>query len=112
MTDTTSLDGRTVVVTGGAGFIGSHIADRLVGNNEVRVVDDLSTGDRGNVPAGAEFVRKSITELETEDFAGADVVFHEAANVAVQRSVEDPEFDARSNVLGLIRPSGPASTGS
>jgi UDP-glucose 4-epimerase len=89
------------VVTGGAGFIGSHLADALVARGDhVTVVDDLSTGRREHVPAAAELVVHDIREPLTVD---ADVVFHLAAQADVGTSVERPLFDAEVNVLGTLR---------
>jgi len=87
-----NIDGRTVLITGGAGFIGSHIADTLVGSNEVRVLDDLSTGSRDNVPSEAELLEGSVCDRDTLETAMADVdlVFHEAAMVSVPESIERP----------------------
>ena len=84
------------LVTGGAGFIGSHIAEALVKRGErVRVLDDLSTGSLANIEPfrhGVEFVRGDITDLPAvrQAVEGVDVVFHEAALASVSRSVEDP----------------------
>jgi UDP-glucose 4-epimerase len=84
---------RTVLITGGAGFVGSHIADALVGDNAVRVLDDLSDGRRSNVPAGATLIEGDVREEETiaEAMAGVDLCFHEAGMVSVDRSIEAPE---------------------
>lgn len=95
------------MVTGGAGFIGSHIADALSElGHEVLVVDDLSRGKRDNVPSGADFAQISITSPEVEqiiaDFA-PQAVFHLAAQMDVRRSVADPAFDAKTNVEGTVR---------
>jgi UDP-glucose 4-epimerase len=95
-----------VLVTGGAGFIGSHVADHLLGRgHDVAVVDNLSTGKRGNVPEGARFyevdIRTGCSEV-FEDFR-PEVVSHQAAQMDVRRSVREPDFDAEVNVLGTIR---------
>ena len=89
-----------VVVTGGAGFIGSHVADAfLARGDEVVVVDDLSTGKRENVPAGAELIEADITEgLDV----ACELVCHLAAQASVTASVADPLRDARVNVLGTL----------
>jgi UDP-glucose 4-epimerase len=93
------------VVTGGAGFIGSHVVDALLARgDEVHVVDDLSKGKRTNVPAGAEFHESDIRGEVSEvfDFARPDVCFHLAAQADVRVSVERPDFDADVNVLGTL----------
>jgi UDP-glucose 4-epimerase len=84
--------GRTVVVTGGGGFIGSHLVERLlVLGDTVRVVDNLNTGKRANIGDGAEFHQISINDPAlAAAFAGAEVVFHLAALPSVPRSVADP----------------------
>jgi UDP-glucose 4-epimerase len=95
------------LVTGGAGFVGSHVADALVARGEeVVVVDNLSSGNRDNVPNGARLVEVDIRdEALAEVFAGAkpDVCFHLAAQADVITSVRDPAFDAHVNVIGTLR---------
>ena len=93
------------LVTGGAGFIGSHLADALVeAGHEVTVIDDLSRGLRSQVPAQARLEVADVTDglgtilAETRP----EIVFHEAAQIDVRRSVADPLFDARTNVLGTV----------
>ncbi|MFC7114625.1 NAD-dependent epimerase/dehydratase family protein [Natronoarchaeum sp. GCM10025703] len=86
------LTDQTILVTGGAGFIGSHLANALVAENDVRVLDNLTTGDRAHVPDSATFIEGDIRDDEALARAtdGVDVIFHEAALVSVQGSVEDP----------------------
>jgi UDP-glucose 4-epimerase len=93
------------LVTGGAGFIGSHLADALVGaGHEVTVVDDLSRGRRSRVPGSARFVRADVAGDLTSIFAEsrAEIVFHLAAQIDVRRSISDPLVDTRVNVLGSV----------
>ncbi|MCG5221062.1 NAD-dependent epimerase/dehydratase family protein [Streptosporangium soli] len=98
-----------VLVTGGAGFIGSNLVDRLLaGGNEVAVVDDISSGDRGNLAEAARHPRFKLHAFDIRDPAliglAADfrpeVVCHLAAQISVRRSVADPVHDARLNVEG------------
>lgn len=97
------------MVTGGAGFIGSHLARRLVGDgHEVVVLDNLSTGKLANladIRDDIRFVEGSITDLDAvEDCcAGVDCVFHEAALPSVPRSVEDPLTSDEHNIGGTLR---------
>ena len=95
-----------ILLTGGAGFIGSHVADRLLERgHEVAVVDDLSSGKRENIPVGARFYE---TDIRTgclrvfEEFA-PEALCHQAAQMDVRRSVREPDFDAEVNILGTIR---------
>lgn len=94
------------LVTGGAGFIGSHLADALVAaGHEVIVVDDLSRGRREQVPAGADLVVLDVCDAALADViaqAAPDVVFHEAAQIDVRSSVRDPLADAGTNVVGTV----------
>ena len=100
-------DTRSVLVTGGAGFIGSHLADAfLAGGKTVVILDDLSTGQRSRLPKGARFVEGDIRRFDLEGLlndANVDTILHYAAQIDVRKSVEDPVFDAEVNVLGTIR---------
>ena len=95
-----------VLVTGGAGFIGSHVVDLYLDHgHEVVVVDDLSTGRASNLNPGATFYRLDIRSprlAEVFDAERPDVVNHHAAQMNVRRSVADPFFDAEVNVLGSL----------
>src|SRR5581483_9607290 len=93
------------LVTGGAGFIGSNLADRLVTEGfDVRVLDNLSTGFRDNVPAGAELLEGDVRDEAAvrAAVAGADVVFHQAAMRAVLQSVQDPLSVDLANTHGTL----------
>ena len=95
------------LVTGGAGFIGSHLVDRLVADGQsVCVLDDLSTGSASNVPSQASFERVDICDWPSlRDVVAAfkpDAVFHAAAQTDVGRSIREPDFDARVNVVGGV----------
>ena len=95
---------KLVVVTGGAGFIGSHIAWELVKDNDVVIIDNLYTGKEENVPPGAKLVKADIRNYGsiTELIGNADYVFHEAAQVSVVESIRDPVFTEGVNVLGTL----------
>jgi len=99
-TGTPSVTGRTVLVTGGAGFVGSHIVDALVDENEVRVLDDLSNGSAENVPDGATLHTGDLRDETTlaAAMAGVDLVFHQAGLVSVPASVDDPVESHQRNV--------------
>jgi len=96
-----------ILVTGGAGFIGSHMAARhRTDGHDVVVVDNLSTGLREKVPVGVRFVEADVAESDLEPLlseAKIDVVSHHAAQIDVRHSVSDPVDDARSNVLGSLK---------
>jgi UDP-glucose 4-epimerase len=97
-----------VLVTGGAGFIGSHVADRFVAlGHEVAVLDDLSTGFERNLPRAARFYRADLTDAASVEHCFAEfrpeVVDHHAAQVDVRRSVTDPVYDATVNILGGVQ---------
>lgn len=98
---------KTVLVTGGAGFIGSHVVERcLAGGYRVVVADNLSTGSPQNVAPAAEL---HVVDITTPDFSqlvgrvGPDAMIHLAAQVSVAESVKDPLFDADVNVGGTLR---------
>lgn len=93
------LSDRTVVVTGGAGFIGSRLVEKLVDDNHVRVIDDLSAGKREYVPEEASLHVADILNEDAvrEAFDGADVVFHLAANPDVRSGAEDTRVHMEQN---------------
>ena len=97
---------KTVLVTGGAGFIGSHVADRFLAQGwTVTILDDLSSGRMENLPPSARFVRGDITTPEAAALVTDgrfDVICHLAAQIDVRRSVLDPIYDATRNVLGTL----------
>jgi UDP-glucose 4-epimerase len=97
---------RRALVTGGAGFIGSHVTEALLAEGfAVTVLDDLSSGRRENIPAAAGFVHADIRSAEaaaTIRDGSFDVLCHLAAQMDVRRSVSDPGFDADVNVKGTL----------
>jgi UDP-glucose 4-epimerase len=97
---------KTVLVTGGAGFIGSHVADVFLAQGwDVTILDDLSSGRQENLPPSARFVRGDITTAESAALVREgkfDVICHLAAQIDVRRSVLDPAYDAARNILGTI----------
>jgi len=95
-----------VLVTGGAGFIGSHVGERMVAaGHELVVIDDLSTGKRQQVPTGATFHELDIRSAEAARIVregGFDLIAHLAAQIDVRASVTDPGRDASINVVGSL----------
>lgn len=95
-----------VLVTGGAGFIASHLVDALIERgDDVAVVDDLSMGCRGNVNPRARLYAMSITDPRLEEVfseAAPQVVSHHAAQVNLRRSVDEPQYDAEVNIVGSL----------
>jgi nucleoside-diphosphate-sugar epimerase len=102
------MAGSTVLVTGGAGFIGSHLAERLLRDgHEVRVLDNLATGRRKNLAGFADDIRLIEGDIRSYERAhnavkGCEVVFHQAALPSVPRSIQDPLTSHETNVTGTL----------
>ncbi|AXR81217.1 NAD-dependent epimerase/dehydratase family protein [Natrarchaeobaculum sulfurireducens] len=98
------LSDKRVLVTGGAGFIGSHLARRLTPDADVVVLDSLENGDPGAVPADTTLLEADLrdTDALAEAMVGVDVVFHQAALVSIGASVSDPTTSHVTNVDGTI----------
>jgi UDP-glucose 4-epimerase len=96
-----------VLITGGAGFIGSHIAQEcILAGHQVLAIDDLSSGKVENLPNGVLFRKIDVSDKEAiqeifQDYK-PEYVLHQAAQISVSRSVREPEFDAMINIVGLI----------
>jgi len=101
------VSGPRALVTGGAGFIGSHVAELLLADGySVTVLDNLSSGRKENIPAAATFVHADVTTPDATDVirdGRFDVIAHLAAQIDVRKSVADPIGDATINVLGTLR---------
>lgn len=103
------------LLTGGAGFIGSHVAESLLQNgHRLLIVDNLATGAKDNIPVGAEFVHADIADAEAMSEVGhrfaPQVIVHLAAQADVAASTKDPASDARVNVVGTLSLLQPAMT--
>jgi len=98
------IKNKLIVVTGGAGFIGSHIAEELSKDNDVIVIDNLYAGKIENIPPNVKFIQADIRDYKSiaELISQADYVFHEAALVSVVESVERPLLTEEINVLGTL----------
>ncbi len=98
---------KTTIITGGAGFIGSHTGDRFIAEGwKVHVIDNLITGKRDQLPRGAEFHEMDIRSEEASQLVAQlkpDVLVHLAAQMDVRKSVADPVFDAETNIIGSLR---------
>jgi len=96
-----------ILITGGAGFIGSNVADRYAAEgHDLLILDDLSSGKERNIPREARFVLCDIgsdTALEAIRSFRPEVVNHHAAQINVRASVRDPQYDARVNILSTLR---------
>ncbi|PIQ96986.1 MAG: UDP-glucose 4-epimerase [Nitrospinae bacterium CG11_big_fil_rev_8_21_14_0_20_56_8] len=95
-----------VLVTGGAGFIGSHIVKAFMdAGHRVVILDNLSSGKREFIPEGVKFYQRDLLDPEIGDILGnekIEAINHHAAQISVRRSTLDPEFDAKSNILGTL----------
>jgi UDP-glucose 4-epimerase len=102
------MEGRRVLITGGAGFVGSHLVDRLGPRNEVTIIDDLTTGTLRNLADAPRTIHlKKASILDAEALAAAmkdrEIVYHLAAKTSVPESVAKPEIYWRTNVEGTVR---------
>ena len=97
--------GQRILITGGGGFIGSHLVDALIDTNEVRVLDDFSTGFRNQVAPGATVFEGDIRDeaVLTRAMDGVDIVFHEAAMVSVPKTVANPLASEAVNAMGTVQ---------
>lgn len=106
MTVIASPSAPRVLITGGAGFIGSHVADLFIAEGySVEVLDDLSTGSSSNVPEAAPLHKTSVTSKDAAKIIAEgnfDVIVHLAAQIDVRKSVADPLFDADTNIVGTL----------
>ncbi len=103
-TDHRNLDGQSVLVTGGAGFIGSRLSTRLTENTELTVVDNFSVGNISAVPDEARIIEEDITDRESvlDSITDVDVIFHQAGLVSVSQSVQSPYESHTSNATGTV----------
>ena len=102
------MEGKKVIVTGGLGFIGSHLVEALVEKNEVTVIDNRSTGKWENIShlgdARLDVIEGDVAALNLPDiFDGYDYVFHQAALPSVQRSIDEPLISNQSNATGTLK---------
>lgn len=95
-----------ILITGGAGFIGSHLADALLNeNHNITIIDNLSSGTKLNIPKNSDFFKIDIRDSEILNIFKAkkfDIVFHEAAQTLVPESIKNPYNDANQNIMGLL----------
>jgi len=93
---------KKVIVTGGAGFIGSNLVDKLIEMGvEVTILDNLSTGKKENINPNAKFIKCDIS-VDNPMFIGIDTIFHLAAKTAVQESIDNPQIYNNTNVIGTL----------
>jgi len=102
-----SIDGKTVLVTGGAGFIGSHLVEELMKRGcDMRVLDDFSSGKPENLSSLRKdaIIKGDVTDLVKVEMVmkDVDIVFHEAAQTSVQRSIREPILTNQANVIGTL----------
>lgn len=96
-----------ILITGGAGFIGSHLSDALLAaGHEITIIDDLSSGTKDFLPKEAEFLKMDIRDEKLMDIFKErhfDIIYHEAAQTMVPASIDNPYLDADINISGMLR---------
>jgi len=101
-----ALNNKTILITGGAGFIGSHLVDKLIEQgNKVIVIDNLSTGKIENLNSKAVFYNADICDSKIKEIFAKEkpeIIFHLAAQIDVRKSTADPIADAQINILGSL----------
>ena len=101
-----NLKNKNIIITGGCGFIGSNLAEELSKNNHIKIIDNLVSGKVANISGfkNTNFIRADIKNFSAIQaaFESADIVFHQAANIFVQTSIENPQYDAENNIIGTI----------
>lgn len=100
-----NLKNKKILITGGCGFIGSNIARVLVQNNDIKIIDNLVSGSLENIADikhRVNYVNKDLRKDILTEFKDIDLVFHVAANVFINISIEDPIYDANVNILGTL----------
>lgn len=94
---------RKILITGGMGQVGSYLVDRLQGSSDLTVLDDLSSKSRYVLPENVRLVKEDIRSSVAKDLVSEhDVVIHAAAQISVKRSMDDPLFDADTNIFGTL----------
>ena len=93
-----------ILITGGAGFIGSNLAERLqMENYQIGIIDDFSTGKKENIPSGVKYIRKNINSIGICNLRQWDIVIHLAAIPRVAKSIEEPLETNRANIDGTLK---------
>lgn len=98
---------KRIIVTGGAGFIGSHVAERFhIHGYETLIIDNLSSGSKTNIPSASHFEELDLSSTKISSLIRTfkpDAIYHYAAQIDVRKSVQDPVFDANENIINTLR---------
>ncbi|ABE52913.1 NAD-dependent epimerase/dehydratase family protein [Methanococcoides burtonii] len=93
---------KRILITGGAGQVGSYLVDRFHEENEVTILDNYSSPTRKDVPEGVSVIKADIRDDISEHMSNTDVIIHTAAQISVVRSMNEPFFDAQNNIMGTL----------